>query len=1125
MASKHDFLKQALTDTDYQTVKGFLAEYAKKKQIEVEASVTISLEAFVRVSKEYGNLLDESMIDGHEVLDVIIQDLDGENYRFGVTDEDVIERVVEEMKKSRVEDIRVYLQEMMDEKKDIVLEKKHSSPTIKSNGYGFRTKTSSEEQLRPDQLPPLSGAEKITYRHKSRYTFRFEKHQIDLTAVKQSATLWDLMTKPSKYEAEVEVIDKKMNMREFGDAIEELLMRINDTQVLIGQEEKDAVIQKYREITRVQSRSPSYRLQVSMDTAHLKMIPNKYVVVSKADGQRCLMIILEEGVYLIDTNMNVRKTLHTSTKFHGAILDGELINIDGKQVYMAFDIISDGKTRYSQNKAYNTVKRVAQVNKIIDECFTLIPFEEYATNHQEMEISAIIKFYGKELEKYWKQYRKALAQETKDIMVTRNLYLIPYGIDSAEVFAYADLLWKKSTRTNQAPYILDGIIYTPIDITYDGSREVDSALTEFKWKSPSHNSIDFYVEYLKEKDGTEKIFHDETGTNPYKTLRLCVGKTDRLQEFPISFKIDGRAAMANIYLTDGECRTKEGDIIYDNSVVEFTYDASLNGVEDAFRWSPMRIRFDKTESVQRHKRRYGNYAPVAARIWSTIVNPVREEDIAALANPETFETELVSISSRTGSYVGYYQKDTASSRSMRAFNNWIKSNLISMYVDQDTQVLDIGCGRGGDLPKYVAAGVAKCVGVDLDSKGLFAIHDCAVNRYMKMKKINPKVPPMTFIQADGRALFNSEDQIKALPTLNQKHSGLIDRYLSGAIKYQSISIQFNIHYYMGDETSWDNFCQNISSTLDENGFVIITAFDGEVVEKKLKGKKHFSVNYVDDTGKKVPYFDIRKVYTDNAEESLGKGIDLYNSLISQQGVYNREYLVMPDFLISQLREKCQLELVETDNFYNIYKTYQGFFETSTNPSHEKIKQFYQGVENSKPGSLEYASFIFCIMNRYYVFRKIETTTMEPRRIPPLSNQLPLGNLITPHLVRSNMVIDLDHADRSLKKVYQFIRKDLDATPNVYILHHQEEDLQIGGSTIRNQRLTLSKVRDGDTHSCIIYKSPEKIYHPIYQRIEEPVPELRQVLGESQRRYTLSSAKVLEDLDYVVNLNASLNIKA
>jgi hypothetical protein len=1124
MTTKHEFLKVALTSEDYQTVKGFISENSKKKNIEVEASVSISLEAFVRVSKEYANLLDDSMIDDSAVLDVIIKDNKGDNYRFSVIDDDVIDRIVEEMKRQRVEDVRSYLEDMIAAGKNIILDKKMTSPIIKSIGYGFRIKTSSEELLKPEHLPSLTGSEKITYRYKNRFTFRFEKHQIDLTSVRQSTTLWDLMTKPSKYEAEVEIVDRKINMKEFGTAIQDMLMKIEDTQVLIDKEEKDRVIQKYREITHIQSKAPSYRIQVSMDISHVKLIPNKYVVVSKADGQRHLMIILEDGVYLIDTNMNVRKTLHTCNSYHGAILDGELIKIQDKQVYMAFDIITDGKKLYSQNKAFNTVKRVAQVEKIISECFTLIPFEDYATNHQDMDLSKIIKFYGKELERYWKQYRKALDKEENDMMVTRNLYLIPYGIDSAEVFAYADLLWKKSTRTKQAPYILDGIIYTPIDITYDGAKEIDSSMTEFKWKSPSHNSIDFYVEYLKDKDGIEKVFHDETGSSPYKTLRLCVGKTDRLQEFPISFKIDGRPATANIYLVDDECRTLEGDIIHDASVVEFTYDALLIGVEDAFRWSPMRIRFDKTESVQRYKRRYGNYAPVASRIWNTIVNPVSEDDIAALANPDTFAAELASISLRIGAFASYYQKDTQSSRGMRAFNNWIKSNLISMYVDNETQVLDIGCGRGGDLPKYVSAGVSKCVGVDLDSKGLFAIHDCAVNRYMKMKKANPNIPPMTFIQADGRALFTVEDQLKALPTLIPKHTNLIDRYLTGNVKYQSISIQFNIHYYMGDETSWNNFCQNINTVLDENGFVIITAFDGEVVEKKLAGRKSFGVTYVDDTGKKVPYFDIRKVYSDDHSESLGKGIDFYNSLISQQGVYNREYLVMPEFLINQMREKCQLELVETDNFYNIYKTYQGFFEKSQNSAHDKIKQFYQSTKDSKPGSLEYAAFIFCIMNRYYVFRKIDTTSMEPKRIPPLSNQIQLGGLITPYLANANMVIDVDNSNRSVKKVYQFIRKDLDATPNVYVLHHHEEDLQIGGSSFCNQTLTLTKAREGNGLFCLIYKSPEKIYHPIYRRVEKPVPEFKQIMGESQRCYTLASAKVLADLEYVVQLNSSFNIK-
>lgn len=56
---------------------------------------------------------------------------------------------------------------------------------------------------------------------------------------------------------------------------------------------------------------------------------------------------------------------------------------------------------------------------------------------------------------------------------------------------------------------------------------------------------------------------------------------------------------------------------------------------------------------------------------------------------------------------------------MRNFNNWLKSMIINEFVDlakenchanpSNIKVLDIGCGKGGDLKKYSACGIQHLV--------------------------------------------------------------------------------------------------------------------------------------------------------------------------------------------------------------------------------------------------------------------------------------------------------------------------------------------------------------------------------------------------------------------------------
>ncbi|KAJ1749796.1 mRNA cap guanine-N7 methyltransferase [Coemansia sp. RSA 1821] len=50
---------------------------------------------------------------------------------------------------------------------------------------------------------------------------------------------------------------------------------------------------------------------------------------------------------------------------------------------------------------------------------------------------------------------------------------------------------------------------------------------------------------------------------------------------------------------------------------------------------------------------------------------------------------------------------------LRLFNNWIKSLLIRQYAFAGSRVLDLGCGKGGDLRKWSIAGIAEYVGMDI----------------------------------------------------------------------------------------------------------------------------------------------------------------------------------------------------------------------------------------------------------------------------------------------------------------------------------------------------------------------------------------------------------------------------
>ena len=79
---------------------------------------------------------------------------------------------------------------------------------------------------------------------------------------------------------------------------------------------------------------------------------------------------------------------------------------------------------------------------------------------------------------------------------------------------------------------------------------------------------------------------------------------------------------------------------------------------------------------------------------------------------------------------------------LRNFNNWVKGVLIYKYVPMQSVVLDISCGKGGDLFKYHFRNIKYYVGVDIAHASLV---DCT-SRYNE-NSAQFKFP-ITLIHAD-----------------------------------------------------------------------------------------------------------------------------------------------------------------------------------------------------------------------------------------------------------------------------------------------------------------------------------------------------------------------------------------
>lgn len=1165
MDNKKSNLDEILTKNELLQLEQMVNDFKKNPSIELEVSFrNINYSNYMRIVEFYVNSIDDpKKISSSDSLDISVILPNDNSYRVSIYGVDLIDKFIQTFSKAPLPEILKYVTGLKaSDDVETMFKDRGSANRIYLEDFNLVFKTTLETKVKSnltkEEISNIHNSNKVFYRYKQRNSFSINPDvRVDITEAKESRTLADLSSRNSIYDVELEVTNPKISTDRLLQEVLKALSVVQESELPVGKKEVLDVLEAYRKLLGIKrAHHLDMRIVVSIEPQHIiKFIPNRYAVTDKADGERYMLFSTEQGVYLISTNFYVKKLdlEITNKKFQNMILDGELIKNDNGQFFMVFDVVYANNVDYRTNTSFNLTKRIEVMNQIIKDCFqTLIPFDDYTSKHKDFEIDKIRDYYLLELKKYWTLFKKVISKNTPKTFITRKIYLVPYGIDPSEVFMYADILWKFSVYENIVPYALDGIIYTPINNPYmiqATLEDIDKVPMEYKWKTPMKNSIDFYIQFVKDVNGLEAVFYDNSvvrgSGNAYKICKLYVGTTRDSQEKPIPFKVGGKEQTANIYLVDSEARDVGGRVIDNDTVVEFIFDSLKADIDDAYKWIPLKTRYDKTESVQKFRKKYGNNLNVAIRIWKTIINPVTEEIIASLGNASTFQKEMERLARTKESYSKqnfvYYQLKSDAASGMRSFNNWIKSNMIGTYGKNKRSSLDIGCGRGGDLIKFVHAGVREYVGVDIDNNGLYVINNSAFKRYKNLKRTIKDVPPMYFINADAKAPFNVQAQQKIFPNMSESNKKLIEEHLSQNKKYDVISAQFTLHYYLSDELSWNNFCHNVRDHIEDNGYFIISTFDGKLIHQRLMARPKMTISYTDDKGNKNVFFDIVKIYNDTDPTGLGLAIDVYNSLILNPGTYIREYLVFPEFLTQSLKAKCGLELVETDSFFNLFNLYKGYFtkknvenfvENTSAKGYNEIRDFYMSVNPDNHNSLvtvdqtdlALASFKLSMLNRYYVFKKTSKVNLsEPSRIVGINHQINMGKVIMPYMDSNRMIINPNKKNAQINKVYQAIIKKYKVRPSVYLMRHSIVEDKLDDDVYRRNKTELLKVKEGsDPKVLLIYKSPEKYFYPVYyKKIQSDDLNSNHQGGSVKKSYLMESPNVIRDLEILAKLTEKL----
>lgn len=558
-----------------------------------------------------------------------------------------------------------------------------------------------------------------------------------------------------------------------------------------------------------------------------------------------------------------------------------------------------------------------------------------------------------------------------------------------DIFSVSRELWEKKELLG---YNVDGLIYTPLNDHYPIKGGGWHSL--FKWKPPKYNSVDFLIEI--QKDDTTgldiiksySVYNQQTNeyvSHRYKTALLYVGankdKYNKTQQKYI--KNIGKSLFnpfGDIEVSQSEYNISklfidnDDDIIVDDvingtrhsiltdTIVEFYYE-SMD--KNKIGWNPIRSRYDKTQQYKNGESVYGNFENTANDIWKSIQNPVTEEMLfEGIIDREAIELKDKKLNAKntTASYYKCIEEDYDPNKRLpvQNFHNlYVKRNLIIKYapgtLSKDKamigRLLDLACGKGGDLSKWRDGRYKEVVSMDIDKPCI----DYAMDFFKKYPK--PK-PVVYYLWADTSKLI-FPDQLAALNELQRKK---MTEWMPEKHTFNVVSCQFCIHYYFENELKLRSLLQNVSDNLMIGGHFIGTCFDGVKIFDYFKDKKvkSFEGTIKDDVIWKITKDYRTRIFESNKGKSLlGQKIQVY---IKSIGDTHIEYLINLKYL-EDLIGDYGFELVEYKDFGEYYNDYKSDKETKV-----------------KIGELSETERNFSFFNTSFCFRKVNATSDKEYKI-------------------------------------------------------------------------------------------------------------------------------------------------
>lgn len=721
--------------------------------------------------------------------------------------------------------------------------------------YGFKIAIATEKR----EVYASKSLKKFRLKH--RFCAMFQDIRVDLTIVKTNMNRRVNMVaakindQPQQYEAEVEYVPRcgeKLDDRQVADALFQ-----RTTELIMVLADVEYVLQKslYHEVL---GRYKSFASQYLANNHK-----GNHFIGPSTSTLKCKNI---------ETDLKRRYSVT-----HKANGERTLIFATGGQVYTINNRMTIKKTGLTCSSTSDFILDAEFISLpthnliLLFDCYL---FEAVSIGKEEHFL---------ERHQHTKQFHEMISIDPKSLF---NVEVKQFVVSATTWQASAEIFMEAKPH-----YDTDGYIYTPIDSVVESfGRTWDKV---FKWKKLEDNTIDFLV-HIRDQVYLELFVGAfNHPSHAYMEKAFVIGD---VHQFAVA--VAGPNGTARC-VKDGH-RHEE---IQDGMILEMAY------FEGA--WQPLLIRYDKTERYRSSKSlaMTANNEKIALDTWELIQNPITAD---MLVNEAFHEDRL------------YYaeQDDEENIRKciflspLKVLHNRVKLKLIESVGPVTSSLLDIACGRGGDLHKWKENRIRTVVGIDLNVENVIRAYgrlECSQRRDVIANCRQPlKHARYIFLPMDAsKMLFVSptDNQIINIQQAEWRQKGSLawgisspgthDRkslYRLVCNKFDTISCQFAIHYFFRDNATLDCFLANVDSNLKVNGMFIGTCFDGDAVAAELEHCPRISQEDPLNAGSDAWYI-VRKYDTYDATATVGVKIGSYIATFDKEV---DEYLVPFHYLVFRL---------------------------------------------------------------------------------------------------------------------------------------------------------------------------------------------------------------------------------